>query len=163
MHAEPSQTDELSLSFQEENGFEQDEKFYALTERHWKEVAIDQDRYPLDIHWDLFASLDKKGKLAMYTVRVEGRLVGYAVWALAQRAHYKTSTLAECDAFWLDPGMRGHQIGTRLMQYSEAQLRARDVDVIVNRSKLHGHLDLDPFFRALGYEPIERVYRKVID
>ena len=83
---------------------------------HWRELALNQDSIKLDPDWDRFYALDLQGLLRVLTVRVEGHLVGYVFLIIGPHLHYKSTTWAHCDMFWLDPVYRQGWTGVKMFK-----------------------------------------------
>ncbi len=148
------------ITFQEEVLAEVRAEAEPLLVRHWEEIALHRDRIALDIDWDAYHKLDAAGMLHITTARDDGALVGYVCYVLVHNLHYKSQFVADCDIFWLDPDHRKGTLGMRLIQASERFVITHGVNQIVTRTKLH--LDIGPLLERLGYEPIERVYTKLV-
>lgn len=132
-----------------------------LLVQHWREIGLNQDTVPLDPDWDAYARIEAAGLMHITTARdADGRLVGYAAYFLMPNLHYRSLHVAETDIFWLDPEHRKGTAGLRLIRAAEEQLKARGVNKIVSKVKLH--FDTGPVFERLGYIAIERIYAKTL-
>jgi len=129
-----------------------------LLQKHWEDVALNQDKVKLNPNWRAYQFLEREGALHITTARNKGRLVGYVIYLLSNWLHYKEEVLADGDIFWLDPDYRKGMTGVRLLKEAEQSLIARGVTAISNKVKLHK--DVGRVFERLGYTPIERVYMK---
>jgi len=136
------------------------EEAKPLLSRHWEEIALDQDRVPLDPDWARYASLEAMGALSVVTMRERGRLVGYSCMVVQPGLHYRSTLEARMDIFWLAPEVRGRMGGLRLFRAVEKELQRRGVKRIYAGSKLHK--DVSVLFQKLGYMPVERWFSKWI-
>ncbi len=127
---------------------------------HWHEIALDKGKVPLEPDWDKYRLLDQAGVLNLTTARDGTRLVGYALYILANNLHYRTLKVADSDVFFLAKAYRQGCTGLGLLKAAEANLIAAGTDKIINRLKLH--YDVGAIFERLGYRPIERVYAKLV-
>ncbi len=148
------------ITFQEQTLAEVRDEMEPLLVRHWEEIALHRDRIKLDIDWPTYHKLDAARMLNITTARDDGALIGYVCYVLVRNPHYKSQYVADCDIFWLDPDRRRGTLGMKLIRESERFVIARGVNQIVTRTKLHH--DLGPLLERLGYEPIERVYTKLV-
>lgn len=131
-----------------------------LLKRHWEEIALNKDSVPLDPDWEKYERINAAGLMHITTARRGGALVGYSAYFVSGNLHYRSLTVAESDIFWLAPEERNGMTGIRLLQAAEEHLKARGVNKIVSKVKLH--MDVGHVFTLLGYEPIERVYAKMV-
>jgi GNAT superfamily N-acetyltransferase len=132
----------------------------SLLKKHWEEIALNKDQVPLDPDWLTYQSLDENGRLFIITARDEGRLVGYSVYFLSRNFHYQSLFVAESDIFYLLPEYRKGLVGMKLLKFSEQALKNIGVNKIVSRIKIKNDIGL--IFERMGFEPIERVYAKLI-
>jgi hypothetical protein len=131
-----------------------------LLMEHYLEVAHFRD-IPFDPDYDLFLNAQAAGSVRTYTVRSEGKLVGYSVFFVRQNPHYKQSKQALQDVIYLDPSMRGGT-GAKFIMYCEEQLKAEGVEVVYHhiKAKFEHHKDL---YAKLGYEVIDYVVGKRVN
>lgn len=127
---------------------------------HWKELALDQDKIPLDVDWPRYAQLERAGILLFVTLRHGGRLVGYYMGFLMPHIHYKSTVTLGMDVYWTHPDIRGGLAGRTLLREVEEEAKARGAHKMFAVSK--NHKDSSRLFKALGYNPIETVHSKWI-
>ncbi|HEY2538226.1 MAG TPA: GNAT family N-acetyltransferase [Stellaceae bacterium] len=149
------------ISFQAEAFFDVIEEAKPLLQRHWEEIALDKASVPLDPDWDRYREFDKKNGLSVVTARVNGELVGYCCMILSMGLHYKTTPEAIMDIFWLAPEVRGRMGGVRLFRAVEKELQRLGIRRVNVGSKLHK--DVSRLFLALGYQPIEMWFSKLLE
>jgi len=138
-----------------------------LIGQHYDEVAVLQDKIPLDPDYARYDQLHRSGVLHVTTARADGELVGYHIAIISTHLHYKSTVVASDDLFFLKPEHRQGFAGVRLFKEVERTLKARGVKVCVNRAKRHvkvGHHQetVGRMLEALGYEEFERNYIKWI-
>ena len=130
-----------------------------LFERHWREIALNQDAIPLDPDWDRYFQMDVAGILRCLTVRTAtGVLVGYHFVLVFPHLHYASTLWAQSDIFWLDPVFRRGWWGVRLLGVVRDRLKEAGVKKQQVNIKLHFEADrgtLERVLRRLGYEPFE--------
>lgn len=127
---------------------------------HWRELALDQDKVPLDVDWERYAALEKANVFLFVGLREAGKLVGYYMGFITPHLHYKSCPTLTMDIYWTDPAIRGGTAALTLMRKVEAEARARGAQRIVAISK--NHRDSSRLFAALGYRAIETVHSKWI-
>lgn len=154
-------SDTLTVTYQQEPWSDalRDEAL-PLLRRHWEEVALDQDKVPLDPNWSAYASCDSMGLLAITTARVDGALVGYVSHFIVPNFHYLMLKVADNDIFWLAPEHRNSRIGINLLRHAERNLRNMGCNKIIMKEKVH--IPLGRLFEFLGYREIERVHAKTL-
>lgn len=133
------------------------EDLMTLIDGHYEEVSILHD-YPLEVRWDLYLQAMEQGRLHTYTVRFDGDLVGYALYLVDYHPHYASLKLAVPDVIYLRPDHRKGMAGKRLIQLSEAGLKAAGVDVVQGHTKQKR--DLSVLFKRLGYEHSDTIMIK---
>lgn len=143
-----------------ENLTEQLEELKPLFPAHWAELALNQDKVPLDPQYDEYLRRDAAGGILFVTLRESGRLVGYYVGFIAPGLHYRTCLSLTMDIYWTHPDIRGGTAGLRLFKTVEKEARRRGVQRIVHGSK--NHRDSSRLFAAMGFEPIETFHSKWI-
>lgn len=146
------------LSLQVERFSDVIEEAKPLLFRHWEEIALDQDRVPLDPQWERYAELEAAGALSTVTMRRNGAMVGYSNMIVMPGLHYKGCLEARMDIFWIAPEVRGRMGGVRLFKAVEAELRRRGVKRVYCGSKLHK--DVSRLFWAMGYVAVEQWFCK---
>ena len=129
---------------------------------HYPDIALDPDVA-------LYNEVERQGALRCYTVRLDGELVGYAVFFVRAGLHYRGSLQAVQDVLFLWPDCRVSSIGYRLIQFAEAQLKGEGVQVVFHHIKAKGCL-VSTLFRGLarllsllGYELIDLIFAKRLD
>lgn len=133
-----------------------------LLVRHWREISAYPD-IPLNVDEEKYETIESIGNLRIYTVRLEGKLIGYAVFFLGHHIHYSGSFQATEDVVYVDPDFRLGSIGVRLLQFSDSKLKEEGVQVVHHHVKL-GHPVLGLILqKKLGYVPVETIYSKRLD
>jgi GNAT superfamily N-acetyltransferase len=129
-----------------------------LLAEHWVEIAIHKD-IPLDPADDFYEKMDAAGALRIFTARVEGALVGYAVFVVRPRhAHYAIAW-AMNDIVWVHPGYRNAGVGERFRNFWDAELLALGVVIVQIDTKI-AHPALRFLLRRGGYDAIGYVMEK---
>lgn len=132
-----------------------------LLQAHWREIATFQD-IPLDVDVARYTMLEAAGALRIFTVRVDGRLVGYACFIVGANMHYRGSLQAVQDVLYVERTARGAMHGLRLLRHCDEALRAEGVQVVVQHVK-NAHPALGRLAMHQGYEPVETLYVKRLD
>lgn len=123
---------------------------------HWEELALNQDKVPLDPQYHVYDERDAQGMVMVVTLRDRGELCGYFIGFIAPGLHYQTCLTLHLDIFWIKPEHRGRMGGVKLFRAVEAEARRRGVDRMFVGSKVHK--DASFLFERLGYEKVETVY-----
>jgi GNAT superfamily N-acetyltransferase len=128
---------------------------------HYKELAMNQDKIPLDPNYELYLALENLDKIIYVTLRDDSKkLIGYFVGIIDQGLHYKTTTTCTMDIFYVHPDYRGNGGGFILFNEVEKEVKRRGGKQIVAGSKCHK--DASFLFERLGYSKIEVYYSKYI-
>ncbi len=132
------------------------EEAKPMLPEHWKELALNQDKVPLDPMYEIYNAKDAVGEVMVVTVREDGALCGYFIGFVAPGLHYRTCLTLQMDIFWIHPDHRGAGAGLELFRTVEGEARRRGVQRMFVGSKLHK--DASWLFKRLGYEEVERYY-----
>lgn len=127
---------------------------------HYRELALNQDKVPLDPQYPVYLSREDEGGLLMVALREAGRLVGYFIGFIAPGLHYQTCLTLTMDIFYVHPDYRCRMGGPRLFRAVEVEARRRGVQRMFVGSKCHA--DASRLFEALKYTEVERYYSKWI-
>lgn len=133
-----------------------------LLQRHWKEIALYKD-IPLNVRVAQYEAAESIGVLRCFGARIEGVLVGYAVFIVDYPMHYADSLQARQDVLFLVPEYRGLGLGTQLVDTCDDALRAEGVQAVHQHSKNDPAIDIGPVLRRCGYDPGETLYSKRLD
>lgn len=131
-----------------------------LLPEHWKELALNQDKVPLDPQWHVYEIRQNAGEVLYTTLRKDGVLVGYFIGFVVPGLHYKTCLTLTMDIYWTHPDIRGGTAALRLFKTVEKEARRRGVQRIFYGSK--NHKDSSRLFAAMGFEPVETFHSKWI-
>jgi GNAT superfamily N-acetyltransferase len=127
---------------------------------HWREIAQDQDKMPLDVDVEAYKVLGEQGRLSVVTLRVTGELVGYFAAFIHHHLHYRQTLCAHVDVYYLKPAYRGQGYGRFLFQVAEAALQARGVQKVFAGTKVYA--DVSPLFAQGHWVKTETLYTKWI-
>jgi GNAT superfamily N-acetyltransferase len=131
-----------------------------LLKMHYNEIALNKDKIKLNPDWESYEKLEELGKLSIFTVRDNGKLVGYFVLLVSTSLHYVDHVYAISDIIYVHPDYRKGFLGVRLLKFAERCLKKDGVSIVMVNTKIH-----KPFGKILsriGYNPIETVYSKYI-
>lgn len=123
---------------------------------HYSELALDQDKVPLDPQYEVYLASERSGELLFVALREAGELVGYFIGFIAPGLHYRTCLTLRMDIFYVHPERRGGGAGAQLFKFVEAEAKRRGVQRMFVGSKCHK--DASWLFERLGYVEVERYY-----
>lgn len=151
----------MSYSILVESLAENLEELKPLLPLHYEELALDQEKVPLDPQYEVYLEREARGELLFVLVRGEGKaIVGYFIGFIAPGLHYQTCLTCTMDIFYIKQGARGNQLGVKLFQFVERELRSRGVDRWFVGSKWHK--DASKLFEYLAFEKVEVYYSKYL-
>lgn len=134
------------------------EELQVLLPGHYKELALNQDKVPLDPQYEVYVQRERQGGLLFVTLRDAGELAGYFIGFIAPGLHYKTCLTCTMDIFYLRPDKRTGSGGVRLFRFVEQELKRRGVQRWFMGSKIHA--DASALFKRIGASPVETYYSK---
>jgi GNAT superfamily N-acetyltransferase len=130
---------------------------------HWRELALYQDSIPLDPDYEFYEAAANAGLLTFFSVRLDGALVGYAVFMGREKnPHYKTTRWMVSDILYIAPDHRHAGVGAGLIRFIEAVFTQRGIHVLHIGTK-ESSPDLATLLQRLGYERVEAVYGKKLN
>lgn len=133
-------------------------EFQDLLPEHWKELALNQDRVPLNPQWQVYFDREDRGELLFVAAREAGVIVGYFIGFIAPGLHYATCLTCTMDIFYLRKDKRTGITGIKMFKFVEAELRRRGVDRWFVGSKTHA--DASALFERLKFDRVEIYYSK---
>lgn len=125
---------------------------------HWKELALNQDKVPLDPQYEIYEQRELLGELLFVTLREAGALIGYFVGFIAPGLHYRSCLTCTMDIFFVHPDKRHGRAGIQLFKAVEQELRRRRVQRWFVGSK--SHADASKLFEYLEFNKVETYYSK---
>ena len=136
------------------------QEFSRLIQLHFNEIAHYPD-IPLDPDFNRYSALDHSGVLRVFTIREEGKLLGYSIFVVGPNLHYKSSKQAVQDILYLDPEKRGRLVGYQFIKWCDEQLKVEEVQVVYHHIK--ANYDFGPMLERIGYELIDKIYGRRLD
>lgn len=132
----------------------------VLLPLHYRELALNQDKVPLQPQYHVYIERERAGGLLFITLRDAGELVGYFIGFIAPGLHYSTCLTCTMDIFYVHPERRSGSAGVRMFRFVEAELKRRGVQRWFMGSKVHA--DASALFKRIGAAPVETYYSKWI-
>lgn len=129
-----------------------------LLPQHWEELALNQDKVPLDPQYDIYFEREKRGELLFVCLREGGELVGYFIGFIAPGLHYRTCLTCTMDIFYVRKDKRTGRAGIKLFKFVQEELKRRGVQRWFVGSKCHA--DASSLFKYLGFEQVEVYFSK---
>src|SRR5580658_8918348 len=99
-----------------------------LLMKHWEEIAVYKD-IPLNPNFKFYERSALAGMI-LFTVRDNGKLMGYATYIAKEHLNYQGYNWAASNIFWLHPDLRGQGVGDKLFELAENHLRSIGVNVM---------------------------------
>lgn len=114
-----------------------------------EEFAPDKDNYLI---------LEKTDMLRLFTVRKDGRLIGYAMFIVTPHSHYTKMMWAIQDVIYVDEAYRFGRLTMRFIDYQDALLREGGVDVVLRQVSVK--VDYSKMLERMGYTEKERGFTR---
>ena len=149
-----------NISYQEEWYDEVVEDIKPLIEDHWEEIALNKEKIKLNPDWEMYEALNSIDRLRIFTVRDEGKLIGYYIVIINKHLHYTDHVFAMNDLIYIDDAYRGRTVAYRLIKFVEKELKESSVSVMMINMKVHS--PFDRLLEGCGFTYTERMYSKFI-
>ena len=149
------------ITFQKEPFLQFIEDGKEIFAKHNKEVVPSSDQIPLNVNYKAYFKKEETNNLEVYTVRDDGKLIGYTLWMLHYHIHYQTSLTANSTLIYVVPEYRKGLLGYKLIKWSIQKLKKRGVQRIMMGVK-PDH-DFGKLLERLGAKQFEKIYSIVLD
>ena len=133
------------------------EDIKPLLHDHWRELALYQETIPLDPDFKQYKDLHDAGILRLYGARLDGQLIGYAIFTVTERHPHYRQRWAVNDIIFVHPDHRNFGVGSGLFNCFEADLRSGGPIVIHVAGKTE-HPELAMLMHSRGYAHVEFGY-----
>jgi len=147
------------ITYQEEPYSDCIEELKKIYPEHYEELAVSKE-FPLEMDYETYDFLEKKGRISIITARKDLELIGYIIFFISNHLHYKSCVVAHEDIYYLKKPYRKGRIGIKLFQYAEQAMREKKINRIVYGTKVY--LDNSKLFEYLGYRFYEKLYTKLL-
>jgi len=131
-----------------------------LAKAHWREVAVLQEKMALALNCEMYRIRDADGSLHITTVRGDGGLAGYYVSFLSSHPHYAGRLCGFLDSYFVHPDFRRANVGLRLFETMESDMKTRGVKALFSSDK--NSASLEHLFAYRAWECVGKQYMKWI-
>lgn len=129
---------------------------------HHRELALLQDRVPLDMDDAEYARREQDGSLFLTTVRRNGTIAAYYVANVRPGFHYKSTLTGTMDIAYVIPEERNRGLALPLFRHTERELQRRGVKVWYSGCKTSHPLGMPELHGLLGFVPADTYFLKWI-
>jgi hypothetical protein len=127
---------------------------------HWEELALDRQKFPMDVHYDRYVHFETADALLVVTARADGKLVGYYVGMILPHLHYQSSgNMLHTDLYYLQKEFRTGNGAKMLMCVQDAARRRKCVKMYLSTK---AHLDHSKLFEAMGFRLSDHMFVKLL-
>jgi GNAT superfamily N-acetyltransferase len=144
----------MPITYQQEPLFKVIPEVSELLSLDWSEVG----RFPLDPDWELYQVLEDNEALKIFTVRSDGKLVGYFSVVISPSLHSKGKFIVANDVIFLHPDHRKGLIGTKLFKFVERCLQDDGFEQL--QVTYTERFDISSLLSRLGYIKVETKFEK---
>lgn len=127
---------------------------------HWKETEKHRHDLPFRPNYETFIQYERAGRYVLFTLRINGKLLGNCAMYLDLSTHTRTLIATE-DTLFLMPEARKGRTASRFIHYCESalkQLGVQEICVTVKTVNKAGR-----FFRMHGYSHVEDGLTKILE
>ena len=135
------------------------EELKGILPEHYEELCVTKD-FPLSPDYEAYGRLCMAKMLKCITCRIDGQLVGYAIFIVQPHLHYMSCKTAFEDIYFLKKEFRQGRNGVRLFQHAERVLKGEGVNRIIMHTKIH--MDNSRLFEYLGYKHTDKLFTKIL-
>jgi predicted GNAT superfamily acetyltransferase len=133
----------------------------TMMHAHWRECSTDHEEVPFDPDWLLGYAMERCGQLACFGLFSDGGLVGYSVFEVSPRLHFKSTRYAFNTGLYVKPECRRGNAGLKLLVESEKYLRAMGVKKI--EFTIPNGSALNAILAKSGYASGETYHSKLVN
>lgn len=127
---------------------------------HYAELPRFKDIKP-EPDWDFYLKAGSIGVMKCFTLREEGKLIGYAVFSVSKHPHFKNSLQAVHDLLYLEPASRKGRNGIEFIKDCDEALTAMGCQVISWSS--NSQHDYSAILERLGYQLVDLTFSRKTD
>jgi GNAT superfamily N-acetyltransferase len=138
------------------------DEVFPLLRLHKDEVAHYQD-IELDPDIEAYNRAEELGMVRVFTVRTDGKLIGYIAYFVRPNMHYRKSLQAVQDVLFLHPDYRRGRVGMELIAFADRRLAEEGVQATYQHVKCKPGLNFGPLLERLGYECVDHIWAKRLD
>lgn len=135
----------------------------AIFPAHHRELALFQDRMPLDPQYGEYIRRNRDGVLFLATLRWNGRIVAYYMAQCQPGFHYGQTHTGTLDIFYVLPEVRDRGLAFPLFRVVEKELRRRGVKLWQSGYKTDKPLGVDKLLPILGFIPSDSYWARWLD
>lgn len=126
----------------------------------WIDLEHEHPDMPYAPDWEAYQRLEDGLHLRFFSLRDNGNLIGYASVRMDCDEHRNGLRMAFFNDIYVTKAKRGY--AATLVKYVERSISLLGVRRIQGAHKITAKVDAGRFFKAMGYEPMEIVYAKVL-
>lgn len=97
---------------------------------NWEERHRSAPKYALAPDLGVYCEAEERSLLHLFTARVDGALIGYAIVFVTVRPHSPSETVGAVDALYVLPDHRTQGVAAGMLAFAEGMLKAAGVDTL---------------------------------
>lgn len=132
------------------------EESYELWQEHHDELVGHNVKFLPDLQ--KYRNVEKAGLLRVFTIRLDGKLLGYSVYMVAHHHHRIQVIQAENTLFFITKNHRLGWLASKFIKYCEQHLFNHGIHQITMRTKVQASFGV--LLKRLKYKEEEVVYIK---
>ncbi len=119
-----------------------------------KETGFDAPTFHANRNWHV--EMEKNGSAKLFTMRQDGKLVGYQVFLIYPNPDYSWDLCAAQRTLYIDPAHRGVS-SAHFIRFAHGELKLESVKRVFRQVR-EGGPDYSGLLTHMGFKPTERVY-----
>ena len=153
----------MSVTFQKERMADCLEELKALHVAHWKETELHRHIIPLNMDYPRFLEYERIGYFHLFTVRMDGKLVGNLGIYVQKSMHTQTIVCDEDTLYLLTEARKGH-LAISFVNFVEEFLvkeNLKKTGIMEIRMTVKTVNEVSKLAKYLGYEKTAEQFTKV--
>ena len=129
-----------------------------LAQEAWLEVEGEKEKFPLDMAWSRYQSMEDSGSMRFLSARIDGVLVGYAAVVMLPHLRSQQVMMAQVLDIFVSKEARSKGVGLRLINMLEDWMKRLGAGCLVVSER--DEVKTGKLFKRLGYKSNERIWAK---
>jgi GNAT superfamily N-acetyltransferase len=132
------------------------DELMPLIKSHFLEVSY-HNQFELDVSREFYDKMDESGRLKLFVVRHNDKIVGYSSYFLNRHPHVNIIQAYQ-DTIYLSPDYRGLSIGHKLIEFADSLFKDMGVSIVFNA--VSEKVDFSKLLTSMNYQLVDKLYAR---